>query len=71
MNQNDNDDGYKALSSFQRRTFSVDGYSDRYIRPIRSATDRKNRMIKQTSEDDYVCAPLPRINNRPSAQTCW
>ena len=70
MNQNENDDGYKSLS-YQRRTFSVDEYGGRHMGFNGSSKSRKFDMIKQNSEDDYVCAPLPRTNNRPSAQTCW
>ncbi len=81
MNQTDNNNGSKSLSSYQRRTQSVDEYSlqnlndgyneinNKHINGI--LNKHKHEFMKQISEDDYVCAPLPRTNNRPSAQTCW
>ncbi len=81
MNRNTNKDGSKSSLTHQRRTFSVDEYSlqnsndDRdgknNIHTKGSLKDRKHDIIKQCSDDTYVCAPLSRLNNRSSAQTCW
>lgn len=70
MNQNENDHGYKSLSH-QRRTYSVDEYGGRHMGYNGPSKGGKFDMIKQSSEDDYVCAVLPRTNSRPSAKTCW
>ncbi len=78
MNQADINNGFKSVTSHQRRTQSVDEYSlrDGYDETNNKYTNgvsdnRKPGFLKQISEDDYVCAPLLRTNNRPSAQTCW
>jgi hypothetical protein len=64
-----------------RRTQSVDEYGYQIENNEHDGIDEKYRkkilhngkreITKQISDDDYVCALLPRTNNRPSAKTCW
>jgi len=81
MNRSDKNNASQSSLPYQRRTVSVDEYSiptqnneydgadDKYIK--RTLHNSKHEMMKQISDEDYVCAPLPRTNNRPSAKTCW
>lgn len=75
MNQIDDN---KSVLPHQRRTQSVDeypfhdGHDEINNKPINGKLNNlKHELMKQISNDDYVCAPLLRTNNRPSAQTCW
>jgi len=81
MNQNDKNIASQSLLPFQRRTQSVDDHSfqilnneydgkgGKYIR--KTLPNGKQEVMKQNSDDEYVCAVIPRANNRPSAKTCW
>lgn len=81
MNQSDQNNIFQSSLPYQRRTLSIDEYSlqimnneydgldDKYSK--KTLTNGKNEIKKQNSNDYYMCAALPRTNNRPSAKTCW
>jgi hypothetical protein len=77
MNSND---ASKSSLSHQRRTQSVDEYSLQKLSEEFYGIDEENtdqtltngndKTVKECG-DSYMCAALPRTNNRPSARTCW
>jgi len=81
MNQSDKNIASQSSLPYQRRTQSVDEYSletpnnecyginGKYIK--KTLHNGKHEVMKQNSDDEYVCALIPRTNNRPSAKTCW
>jgi hypothetical protein len=77
MSDNDNSGSLQRTANYQRRSVSV-GDS-----PIQMVADDEpetfngedisdyNQYITKCDDNGYVCAPLPRSNNRPIAKTCW
>ena len=61
---------WDPLATYQRRSFSFGDC------PLSSSTHDSldvDDELCQTPENgqDYICAPLPRSDNVPTAKTCW
>ncbi|CAF1347195.1 unnamed protein product [Rotaria sordida] len=78
MNNNNNYyNGFQRNANYQRRSVSFGESSLRMDLDDESEiccenqTTNYNQNRRQSGEDDYICVPLPRSNNQPTAKTCW
>lgn len=79
MSDKENDKTIHSNVPLERRAISVDEYAlsmmdknyDEKRTNGKMINGKYQQVTKQRSDDDYVCALLPRTNNRPSAKTCW
>ncbi|CAF0755476.1 unnamed protein product [Adineta steineri] len=74
MSENDRNNLSKSIPFQQRRAKSADEFA---LQILNDENLKKKTLLNGSHEiiqeynDDYICAPLPRTNNRPSARTCW
>ncbi|CAF2575041.1 unnamed protein product [Rotaria sp. Silwood2] len=77
MNDNVNYHSPQRTVNYQRRSVSVGESSlqtcldDGFEICGENQTTKYALNIEQLDENDYICAPLPRSNNQPTAKTCW
>lgn len=79
MSLNSRNGSVPSSSLHQRRTLSADGYSlphldDDYYKMDGKYNSGVANGIHETvkeGDEEYTCVPLPKMNNRPTARTCW
>ena len=77
MSNDDDSNTLQRTVNYQRRSVSVGDsplqmVADDEPQPCTNEEIKDyNQYITTCDGDGYICAPLPRCNNRPTAKTCW
>lgn len=69
MNHDSDIQSFERETYSQRRSVSFGGTASSDVTDER--TTKYEQYIQPNDHDGYICTPLPRTNQQPTAATCW